>query len=200
MSLYHPDLRERETVLNSYTASIYRSMPRKVAGMGARLWLTNQRLIMKTGLLSQQITLPLYRIVKVWEGELLAGFSGSWMSGARHLCLEFDNGRQEFMIVENQAQFIAALNAARAQAPQVPDEVLPPIHAPRETIPSPSPIMAPTGTIPPPPPIVAQGGTKPLPKYVWVVTGCVLFFLLFVLGSLACGGILEYVIRMAGQR
>lgn len=107
-----PVLVEGETVLGEYGATVYRVRGRwSSAGSNVRLWLTNQRLILKAGL-GPQRTLPLYAITNLREQKIL------WYTMVR---IEFDNGHLEWLTVQDQAQFLDALRTAQANAPKVPD-------------------------------------------------------------------------------
>ncbi len=111
-----PELRASEDVLGEYGATVY--MVRdgiSSAGSNVRLWLTNQRLILKAGLGSQR-TLPLYVIASIREEKI------AWHTMVR---LEFANGKLEWLTVQNQGQFLDALRAAQAQAPQIPEDSAP---------------------------------------------------------------------------
>ena len=109
-----PELREGESVLGEYGATVYQvrgSLSSK--GSNIRLFLTNQRLILKAGI-GPQRTLPLYALGSVREEKI--GF----YTMAR---LEFSNGHLEWMTVQDQPQFLQALQSAQAQAPQIPETV-----------------------------------------------------------------------------
>lgn len=113
-----PELREGETVLEEYGATVYRVRGHwSSAGSNVRLWLTNQRLILKAGF-GPQRTLPLYAVVDVREEKI------AWYTMVR---LEFANGHLERLTVQNQAQFLNALRTAQAKAPEIPEAVSPAI-------------------------------------------------------------------------
>jgi hypothetical protein len=109
-----PELISGESVLGEYGATVY--MVRGTlssSGSNIRLFLTNQRLILKAGL-GPQRTLPLYAIRDIREEKI--GFYSM-------VRIEFSNGHLEWMTVQNQPQFIEALKAAKMQAPEIPDVV-----------------------------------------------------------------------------
>ena len=109
-----PELREGETVFGEYGATVYQVRGKiSSAGSNIRLFLTNQRLILKAGI-GPQRTLPIYAISNIREEKI--GFYTM-------VCLEFSNGHLEWFTVQNQAQFLQALQSARAQAPEIPEVV-----------------------------------------------------------------------------
>ena len=109
-----PELREGEAVLGEYGATVYQVKDRiSSAGSNVRLFLTNQRLILKAGF-GPQRTLPIYAISNIHEEKI-----GLYTMA----CLEFSNGQQEWFTVQNQAQFLQALQAIRAQAPVIAEVV-----------------------------------------------------------------------------
>lgn len=109
-----PELREGETVLGEYGATVYQVRGNVSSrGSNIRLWLTNQRLILKAGL-GPQRTLPLYALIGVREEKVM------FHTMAR---LEFTGGHLEWFTVQNQPEFLAALEAARANAPVIPQGV-----------------------------------------------------------------------------
>jgi hypothetical protein len=109
-----PELREGETVFGEYGATVYQVKGKiSSAGSNIRLFLTNQRLILKAGI-GPQRTLPIYAISNIREEKI--GFYTV-------ACLEFSNGHLEWFTVQNQAQFLQALQSTRAQAPEIPDAV-----------------------------------------------------------------------------
>lgn len=110
-----PELRENETVIGEYPATVYLSPKSVPRGSNVRLWLTNQRLILKAGLGGQR-ALPLYALVDAREEK------ASWVDVAR---LEFANGHVEWWSVSHQAEFLSALRAAQLLAPQIPEEAAP---------------------------------------------------------------------------
>ena len=118
-----PQLREGEAVLGEYGATVYYVGPGLFRSSNVRLWLTNQRLILKAGL-GPQRTLPLYAIADVRE-EKVAPTSPYTM-----VRLEFANGHLEWWTVQNQAQFLEALRSAQAQAPEIPEEASPATTSP----------------------------------------------------------------------
>lgn len=110
-----PDLRENETVLGEYPTTVYWSPKSVPRGSNVRMWLTNQRLILKAAL-GRQRTLPLYTLVDTREEK------HAWVNVAR---LEFANGHVEWWSVSHQAEFLNALRAAQPRAPQIPEEAAP---------------------------------------------------------------------------
>ena len=203
MPMYQPVLREGETIL--YTHGIWKfGYETETArwGSGVKMWLTDQRVIFKSSLIGGQRTLPLYRITRVWEEE--KGMSLYAFDSTRYykLCLEFDNGCQEWMIIGNQAeqaQFVALLNATRARAPQVPDEVLPPVAYgnPHITIPAPAPQNP--GIVAPVDAPSNMKATSPWKVFALIGGGCALLLLLFAIGSVVCGWIVPFILRMANH-
>lgn len=120
-----PELRASEAVLGEYGATVY--MVRdglSSAGSNVRLWLTNQRLILKAAL-GPQRTLPLYAITDIREEKV------AWHTMVR---LEFADGKLEWLTVQNQAQFLDALRAAQTQAPQIPEDAAPTAPSPVATL------------------------------------------------------------------
>ncbi len=109
-----PELREAEAVLGEYGATVY-MVRGNVSSKGSniRLWLTNQRLILKAAL-GPQRTLPLHTIVDIREEKIM------WYNMVR---IEFAGGHLEWFTVQNQPQFLQALKAAQAQAPVIPESV-----------------------------------------------------------------------------
>jgi hypothetical protein len=109
-----PELREGEAVLGEHGATVYRVRGNVSSrGSNIRLWLTNQRLILKAGF-GPQRTLPLYALVNVREEQVM------FHTMVR---LEFTGGHLEWFTVQNQPEFLAALKAARANAPVIPQGV-----------------------------------------------------------------------------
>ena len=69
-----PELREGEIVLGEYGATVYLVRGRwSSGGSNIRLWLTNQRLILKAGL-GKQRALPLYTIATIREEKIMFEF------------------------------------------------------------------------------------------------------------------------------
>jgi len=119
MPTLKPELREGETVLEEEGAYTYAS-DGQVSSIGIpnRLWLTNQRLILKESLLAPQLALPLYAIADLREQEV---------AGRLMVRIEFTNGLVRWLSTfQNQSQFLDALRAAQAQAPQIPETVVVP--------------------------------------------------------------------------
>lgn len=109
-----PELREGEVVRGEYGATVYQVRgDLSSRGSNIRLWLTNQRLILKAGF-GPQRTLPLYALVNVREEKVM------FHTMAR---LEFTGGHLEWFTVQNQSEFLAALKAAQADAPVIPQGV-----------------------------------------------------------------------------
>jgi hypothetical protein len=116
MAYLKPELIAEEVVLREYGCTVY--MVRNglsSRGSNVRLWLTNMRLILKAGF-GPQRTLPLHAIVDVREEKI--GFYNM----AR---IEFAGGHLEWFTVQDQTQFLAALQAARSGAPVVPVDAAP---------------------------------------------------------------------------
>ena len=115
MSFLQPDLRQGETVLGEYGATIYRVHGHiSSAGSNVRLWLTDQRILLKAGFGNQR-ALPLATITGTQE-EKIAFYN--------MLRLDFEGGHQEWMTVQNQSQFRAAVEDARVKAPHIPADQL----------------------------------------------------------------------------
>jgi hypothetical protein len=111
-----PDLRESEMVHGEYGATVYAVRGTvSSSGSNVRLWLTNQRIILRAAL-SPQRTLPLYAITSVREEKI------GWHNMVR---LEFAGDHLEWLTVQNQPQFLQALQAAQAQAPDIPEGISP---------------------------------------------------------------------------
>jgi hypothetical protein len=108
-----PELHENETVLGEYGATVYQvkgGLSSK--GSNIRLFLTDQRLILKAGI-GPQRSLSLHAIRDIRQEKI--GFYNM----AR---LEFPEGHLEWFTVQNQAQFLQVLQSVRAQAPEIPEE------------------------------------------------------------------------------
>ena len=115
MSFLQPDLRQGETVLGEYGATIYSVRGHiSSAGSNVRLWLTDQRILLKAGIGGQR-ALSLASITGTEEEKI--GFYTM-------LRLDFEGGHQEWMTVQNQSQFQSAVEAARVKAPQIPADQL----------------------------------------------------------------------------
>ena len=110
-----PELRENETVIGEYPATVHQVQGNAVRGSNVRLWLTNQRLILKAALGSQR-TLPLYA---------LANFREEKVSIYTLIRFEFSTGMIVWLSVRDQAQFLETLKAAQAQAPIIPEQPMP---------------------------------------------------------------------------
>jgi hypothetical protein len=109
-----PELREGEAVLGEYPATVYQVKNGiNSRGSNIRLFLTNQRLILKAGL-GPQRPLPIHAIRDVREEKV------GLYTMAR---LEFADGHLEWFTVQDQAQFLQALQSARAGAPVIPDDL-----------------------------------------------------------------------------
>lgn len=110
-----PELRENETVIGEYPATVHQVRGNAVTGSNVRLWLTNQRLIIKAALGSQR-TLPLYA---------LANFREEKVSIYTLIRFEFSTGMIVWLSVRDQVQFLETLKAAQAQAPIIPEQPMP---------------------------------------------------------------------------
>jgi hypothetical protein len=111
-----PELREGETVIREAGTTVY--MVRdgmSTRGSNIRMWLTDQRLILKAGL-GPQRTLPLSHITRVTEQKV-----------AIHnmLRVDFDDNHSEWFTVQDQTQFIELLEQARIKAPELAYEPTP---------------------------------------------------------------------------
>jgi hypothetical protein len=107
-----PDLREGETVLTEKGATVYLVRGNyHSGGVNRRLWLTDQRLLLKAGLGPQRVW-PLYTITDVGEQKL------GWYTMVR---IAFSSGYVAWLTVQDQAEFVQALEQARANAPTTPD-------------------------------------------------------------------------------
>jgi hypothetical protein len=109
-----PELREGEAVLGEYAATVYQVRGGiSSAGSNIRLFLTNQRLILKAGI-GPQRALPIHAISNIREEKI--GFYTM-------ACLEFSDGHLEWFTVQDQAQFLQILQSARVQAPEIPNDI-----------------------------------------------------------------------------
>jgi len=107
-----PELSQGEVVLAEYGATVYMVQENLSSpGSNIRLFLTNQRLILKAGF-GPQRTLSLSAIAGIREEKL---------HFHNMLRLEFRSGHLEWMTVQDQAQFIEALRSAQSQAPEIPE-------------------------------------------------------------------------------
>ena len=109
-----PTLRDAEAVIAEYGATVYQVAGNMVRSSNIRLWLTDQRLILKAGL-GPQRSLPLYMITGFHEEKI------SWYTMIR---IEFTDGHSELMTVQNQAQFLEQLAAAQKGAPEIPEGIV----------------------------------------------------------------------------
>lgn len=108
-----PQLREGEQVVRETGATVY--MVRngmRSGGSNVRLWLTDQRILLKAGL-GPQRALPLSGITKVSE-EVVNLFT--------LLRVDFDDNHSEWFTVQDQATFIPILESTRVNAPKLPYE------------------------------------------------------------------------------
>lgn len=108
-----PQLHEGESIVREAGATVY--MVRngiRSGGSNVRMWLTNQRILLKAGL-GPQRALPLSGIVKVSE-EVVNLFT--------LLRMDFDDNHSEWFTVQDQAAFIAQLEETRVHAPKLPYE------------------------------------------------------------------------------
>ncbi len=108
-----PQLREGESIVREAGATVY--MVRngiRSGGSNVRMWLTNQRIILKAGL-GPQRALPLSGIVKISEEEI---------NLFKLLRVDFDDNHSEWFTVQDQAAFIAQLEETRVHAPKLPYE------------------------------------------------------------------------------
>jgi hypothetical protein len=107
-----PELSQGEVVLAEYGATVYMVQGNLSSpGSNIRLFLTNQRLILKAGFGPQRI-LSLSAIAGIREEKL---------HFHNMLRLEFRSGHLEWMTVQDQAQFIEALRSAQSLAPEIPE-------------------------------------------------------------------------------
>jgi hypothetical protein len=107
-----PELSQSEVVLAEYGATVYMVQGNLSSpGSNIRLFLTNQRLILKAGFGPQRI-LSLSAIAGIREEKL---------HFHNMLRLEFRSGHLEWMTVQDQAQFIEALRSAQSLAPEIPE-------------------------------------------------------------------------------
>lgn len=108
-----PQLREGEQVVRETGATVY--MVRngiRSGGSNVRLWLTDQRILLKAGL-GPQRALPLSGIVKISEEEV---------NLFKLLRVDFDDNHSEWFTVQDQTTFIAQLEETRVRAPKLPYE------------------------------------------------------------------------------
>ena len=111
-----PELRSGETVIREAGTTVY--MVRdgmSTGGSNIRMWLTDQRLILKAAL-GPQRTLPLSHITQVTEQKV-----------AIHnmLRVDFDDNHSEWFTVQDQTHFIELLQQARSSAPALAYEPAP---------------------------------------------------------------------------
>lgn len=112
MSDSKPELREGETVIGEYGAFVYRS-DGHISSIGdpLQLWLTDQQVILKKSPWAPQRTLPLCAITDIRE---------QVVTRVKMVRIEFANGHVEWLSTfQNQSQFLDALRAAQAHAPQI---------------------------------------------------------------------------------
>ena len=109
MSELKPNLLQGETVLREDRAERYNrqlwSSSRKF--LPGRLWLTDQRLIFKSGL--GQYAYPLFAIANVRSEQTL--------SFVHHLRVEFGNGGLERFLIEDEPGWVKAIEEAKVEAP-----------------------------------------------------------------------------------
>jgi hypothetical protein len=111
-----PVLREGETVIREAGTTVYMVRNGIVAhGSNIRMWLTDQRLILKAGI-GPQRALPLSHITQVAEQK---------MASYNMMRVDFDDNHSEWFTVQNQAQFIELLEQARVKAPELAYEPAP---------------------------------------------------------------------------
>ena len=109
-----PQLLDGESVVRETGATVY--MVRngiRSGGSNVRMWLTNQRILLKAGL-GPQRALPLSGIIKVSE-EVINAFT--------LLRVDFDDNHSEWFTVQDQSAFIALMEETRVNAPKLPYEV-----------------------------------------------------------------------------
>lgn len=116
MFVLKPELRDGEVVQGEFGTSVYQVRGSwSSRGSNVRLWLTNQRIILKAAL-GPQRTLPLYAITGVREEKI------GWIPMVR---IEFAGGHREWFSVQDRPEFLLKLQGARAQAPHIPDGISP---------------------------------------------------------------------------
>jgi hypothetical protein len=111
-----PDLRANETILREAGTTVYRVRDGiSSGGSNIRMWLTDQRLILKAGI-GPQRALPLSHITMVREQKLMIHTM---------LRVDFDDNHSEWFTVQEQAQFMELLEKARTTSPVLDYEPAP---------------------------------------------------------------------------
>jgi hypothetical protein len=119
-----PDLRPGEAVLAEYGATLYLVQgTRSSAGANRRLWLTDQRLLLKAGI-GLQRSYPLRLIASISEHKI------SWHE--HMLRIEFQNGELLWLTVQSQPEFVRLLEQTRLYAPALTWEMPPVKYGPRQ--------------------------------------------------------------------
>lgn len=112
-----PELRPGETIQRETGATVYKVRNGwSSRGSNIRLWLTDQRLILKAGFGGQR-ALPLSHITGLAEEKV--GFFTM-------LRVDFDDNHSEWFTVQDQAGFRALLEQTRHTAPELAYEPAPP--------------------------------------------------------------------------
>lgn len=108
-------LRPGETALGVYPATVYKVRDGlSTRGSNVQLTLTNQRVILQSGLAAR--ALPLHAITQVVEQPVMA---------YTMVHLTFATGHQEWWTVARQPEFLQALHTARASAPVIEEGITP---------------------------------------------------------------------------
>lgn len=108
-------LRPGETALGAYPATVHKVRHGLASrGSNVRLTLTNQRIILQSGLAARAV--PLYALTGVEEKPVMA---------YTMLHLTFANGHEEWWTVTRQAEFRQALDTARVTAPVIDEGITP---------------------------------------------------------------------------
>lgn len=111
-----PELRANEIVIREAGTTVYRVRDGiSTRGSNIRMWLTDQRLILKAGI-GPQRALPLSHITQVAEQKTMI---------YNMLRVDFDDNHSEWFTVQEQTQFIELLEKARLSAPVLDYEPAP---------------------------------------------------------------------------
>jgi hypothetical protein len=111
-----PELRANETVIREVGTTVYMVRDGMSSrGSNIRMWLTDQRLILKAGI-GPQRALPLSHIMQVAEQQVMIH---------NMLRVDFDDNHSEWFTVQDQTQFIELLEQARIKAPELAYEPAP---------------------------------------------------------------------------
>lgn len=108
-----PQLRDGETIIREAGATVYMVQNGiRSGGSNVRMWLTNQRILLKAGF-GPQRALPLSGITGIGE-EVVNLF--------KLLRVDFDDNHSEWFTIQDQTAFITQLEETRMNAPKLPYE------------------------------------------------------------------------------